>query len=524
MRLDQAHDPGLLWGMDKAVERLVRAYRQGEGIGVLGDYDVDGVTSTVLLVKLFGLLKLRVQWHIPDRLKDGYGPNAGALETLRSAGCAVVVTVDCGISALAEAEAAKAMGLDLIITDHHVPGPHLPAALAVVNPKTSPDYPYDMLGGVGVAFKLAQALLTALDHPQRAEFLDYMLEMVALGTICDVAPLDGENRALVREGLTRLRQGRWMGVRSLAQVAGVKVDAIDAGAVGFNLGPRLNAGGRVGDAGLGVRLLLSKDAEECRDLAGRLDGLNRQRQDLEKAVLVEASLQADEQLAAGASALVLWSEHWHPGVVGLAASRLLEKHQRPVFVFGVRDGIGKGSARARKPFNLVRALEGCAQHLKKFGGHEVAAGATCALESLPAFRAAFLKEAAVLTDEDRKVLLNADLELPLAEATETSLNLLAAFEPHGMKNPKPLFLARGLRLVNAKRMGADNSHLRLTLGQGSSEVQAVAWRQGPRLDALQAAGPLDALYHLGLNEWNGRRTVQLEIKDIRPAGLPLEQD
>jgi single-stranded-DNA-specific exonuclease len=208
----------------------------------------------------------------------------------------------------------------------------------------------------------------------------------------------------------------------------------------------------------------------------------------------------------------------------LAASRLLEKHQRPVFVFGVRDGLGKGSARARKPFNLVRALEACAQHLLKFGGHEVAAGATCDLKALPAFREAFLKQAAVLTDDDRKVLLQADLELPLAEATEATLAQLAAFEPHGMKNPKPLFLARGLRLITGKRMGADNTHLRLNLGQAEAQAQAVAWRQGPKLEALQAAGMLDALYHLGLNEWNGRRTVQLEIKDIRPAGLPLAMD
>jgi single-stranded-DNA-specific exonuclease len=523
-RLDQAHDPRLLSGMDAAVERLTRAYRLKERVGVLGDYDVDGVTSTVLLVKLFGLLGLPCSWLIPDRLRDGYGPNARILGELKQAGCATVVTVDCGISAVAEAQAAKELGLDLIITDHHVPGPSLPAALAVVNPKTSPSYPYDMLGGVGVAFKLAQALLTALEHPRKAEFLDHMLELVALGTICDVAPLDGENRALVREGLDRLRQARWMGLRALGDAASVKLSTADAGSVGFYLGPRLNAGGRVGDAGLGVRLLLSKDAEECKRLAAELDAMNRERQDLEKAVLVQAEEAAQAQIAAGAASLVLWSEDWHPGVVGLAASRLLERHGRPTFVFGVRDGVAKGSARSRKPFHLVEALQACSQHLKKFGGHEVAAGATVDPAELPAFRAAFDAQAQRLSAEDRRPVLTADLELPMAEAGESVLEQLAVFEPHGMKNPRPLFLARGLSVGSgSKRMGADGSHLRLNLAQKGQSAQAVAWRMGARLEELQAAGSVDVLYHLAWNEWNGRRSLQWELRDVRPSGQAVEQ-
>lgn len=519
----RVNDPRLLSGMDAAVQRLAAALRSGEAVGILGDYDVDGVTSTVVLLKLFKLLKLPCHWHIPDRLLEGYGPNAGALQKLKDLGCAVVVTVDCGISAVAEAESARAMGLDFIITDHHVPGPQLPAALAVVNPKTSPDYPYDMLGGVGVAYKLAQALLETLEHPRRVEFLDNMLELVALGTICDVAPLDGENRSLVRDGLKRLRQGRWLGLRSLGGVAGVKLESLDAGAVGFQLGPRLNAGGRVNDAGLGVRLLLSKDADECRDLAAQLDSFNKQRQGLEKSVLVEAQVQAEAQIAAGAAALVLWSEAWHPGVVGLAASRLLERFHRPVFVFGIRDGVAKGSARARKPFHLVRALEACAEHLQRFGGHEVAAGATADPAQLLAFRAAFNRQAQSLDPEDRRPILNADLELSIDEAQESVLGILAAFEPHGMKNPRPLFLAKGLSVgPGSKRMGADGSHLRLDLRKGGASAQAVAWRMGDRLEALQATGSVDVLYHLGMNEWNGRRSVQWEVKDLRASGQSLE--
>lgn len=515
----QLHDPLLLSGMGAAVDRLEWAYRQGEKVAVFGDYDVDGVTSTVLLLKLFALLGLACEAWIPDRLKEGYGPNVPALVGLQQRGAKVVVTVDCGVSAVAEAQGALDLGLDLIITDHHLAGETLPPALALVNPKTSPAYPYDMLGGVGVAYKLAQALLERLQHPRRADFLDHMLELVALGTICDVAPLEGENRALVKAGLERLRQGRWLGLRSLAQAAGVDLREADAGMVGFYLGPRLNAGGRIGDAMAGVRLLLSKDPAQCRDLAAQLDAANRERQGLEKAVLEEALPMAAEAVERGDKALVLWSQDWHPGVVGLAASRLLERFGRPVFVFGLRDGVAKGSARCRRPFHLVRALEACAPHLQKFGGHEVAAGATARPQDLPAFAEAFRAQALGLSEDDLRLLIEADLELAFDEVDSELMGQLAGLEPHGMKNPRPLFLARGLSLgPGSKRVGADGAHLKLDLVQGRDRMGGIAFRQGPRLEELAGAGRLDALFSLGWNEWNGRRDIQLEVKDLRPAG------
>lgn len=519
------HPPRLLRGMETAVARLATAWRRGERVGILGDYDVDGVTATVLLLKLCGLLELACEWHIPDRLRDGYGPNPRALEKFRARGCTVVVTVDCGISALAEATKARELGLDLIVTDHHVPGPVLPDCLAVVNPKTSPDYPYSMLAGVGVAWKLAQALLEELAHPRKDAFLDHMLELVALGTICDVAPLDGENRALVREGLARLRDGRWLGLRCLGAVAGVRPESLEAGALGFQLGPRLNAGGRIGNAGLGVELLLSKDKSRSEALARELDALNRERRDIEKAVLDDAELQAQPALARDAPALVLWNRSWHPGVVGLAASRLLERHHRPVFVFGVdADGLAKGSARARKPFHLVRALEACAPHLLKFGGHEVAAGATLRAESLPAFARDFEAQAAELSPEERRPVLSIDVEWNPAWDPAGALDTLAAFEPHGLGNPRPLFLARGLRLLEGSRpVGGSGSHLKARLGlPGGGRADAIAWRMGERCETLLGAGPLDAVFHLGWNEWNGRRAVQWELRDLRPAGGRIE--
>jgi single-stranded-DNA-specific exonuclease len=514
--LTALHPPLKLHDMAAAVDRLALARRQGEKVAIFGDYDVDGVTSTVLLVKLFSLLGMAFEAYIPDRLKEGYGPNPAALEGLRRRGASVVVTVDCGISAMAEAEAARAGGLDLIITDHHVSGPALPSAVAVVNPTVSPDYPYSMLAGVGVAYKLAQALLEALDHPQRAEFLDHMLELVALGTVCDVAPLNGENRLLVREGLARLRQGRWLGLRCLAQAAGVTLADADAGMLGFYLGPRLNAGGRIGDAMAGVRLLLSKDGAESRKLAEELNGANTERQALEKKVLDSALPLAAAAVAGGQRALVLWSEDWHPGVVGLAASRLLERFGRPVFVFGIHGGLAKGSARARKPFHLVRALEACAGHLVRFGGHAVAAGATALPINLPAFAEAFARQADSLTDEDLKPVLDVDLELELGDVDEACMAQLRAFEPHGMKNPRPTFVARGLHLEpGSRRVGADGAHLKLALRQKGNSVAGIAFRLGPRLETLDTTAPMDALFNLGWNEWRGTRSIQLEVKDLR---------
>jgi single-stranded-DNA-specific exonuclease len=516
--LKDVHAPLGLSGMAAAVERLKVAVALRQKVGILGDYDVDGVTSTALLLKLFHLLGVACEAYIPDRILEGYGPNAGALQKLKDGGASVVVTVDCGVTAVPEALAARAMGLDLIITDHHVAGPVLPDALALVNPKTSPDYPYSMLGGVGVAYKLAQALLEALQHPRKDEFLDHMLELVALGTICDVAPLDDENRALVKAGLARMRLGRWMGLRSLAKAAGVDLTQADAGQMGFYLGPRINAGGRIGDAFLGVKLLMTKDPEESRALAAALHNENKTRQGLEKAALEQAMVMAEIEMARGVLGLVLWHKDWHPGVVGLVASRLLEKYHRPVFALAVQDGIGKGSGRSRRPFHLVDALQACSIHLKKFGGHEFAAGCTIEEGCLPAFKEAFLARTAGLTAADLLPELNVDLELRFWEITPKAMHQIETLEPFGMKNPRPVFAARGLKLLAGTRaVGGEGEHLKLDLEQDGVRLGGIAFRQGPKLAMLAAAGKVDAAFSLGWNEWQGTRSLQLEVKDIRPS-------
>ena len=516
--MDACHEPLLLSGMAVAVARLTEAWRRREKVAVFGDYDVDGVTGTVLLVKLFTLLGLPHEAYIPDRSREGYGPNVGALRALKRRGASVVVTVDCGIASLAEALEARSLGLDLIITDHHLPGPALPEALAVVNPQCSPDYPYPMLGGVGVAYKLAQALLRSLDHPQTGNFLDHMLELVALGTVCDVAPLDGENRVLVAAGLARLRQGRWLGLRSLASVCGVDLKEADSGMLGFQLGPRLNAGGRIGDAMLGVRLLLSKDADESRGMAAGLDAANRERRSLEKRVVDEAVSQAAAKMAAGARSLVLWDPSWHPGVVGLAASRLLERFQVPSFVFAVDGDSAKGSGRSRRPFNLVEALSACAPHLIKFGGHEVAAGATASVGALPAFAEAFARRAASLSDDDLRRVIDVDLSVRLKDIEAGWMGRLEALEPHGSRNPRPCFLARGLTLgPRTRAVGEEGAHLKLELSQSGASFQGIAFKQGSRFEALRSAASVDAVFHLSWNVWNGARSMQLDVRDIRPS-------
>jgi single-stranded-DNA-specific exonuclease len=513
------HSPWGLSDMEAAVARAIQALRFREKIVIYGDYDVDGVTSTALLVKLFKLLGADVEFYIPDRMREGYGPNIGAFKLLREKGCSLVITVDCGISSVKEAQAAKELGLDLIITDHHVPGPLLPEVVAVVNPKTSPAYPYDMLGGVGVAYKFSQALLERLEEPRGAEFLDAMLELVALGTVCDVAPLDGENRTLVAMGIRRLRLGRWQGIRSLCAAAGMKDSSIDSGSIGFILGPRLNAGGRINDAGRGVRLLLSKDREECMALAQELNLENQRRQEIEKEVVASAMHEAGERVSAGDRMLVLWNEGWHPGVIGLAASRVQEKFCRPTLVLSINGGQAKGSGRSRRPFHLVRALESCADLLEKFGGHEFAAGVTLDSSNLGALRSRLNSLALVqISDNDLVPEIDLDCEASLGEIDTTFMEQLALLQPFGLKNPRPVLAARGCRLLPATRVvGAQGEHLKLSVKQGPFVFDGIAFKQADRLKVLDLNRPVDLAFSPDWNDFNGRRSLQLEVKDMEQS-------
>ncbi len=509
-------DPFALRGMASAVERIAHAIAHGEPIAVYGDYDADGVTATALLVEVLQGLGATVRPYIPNRFDEGYGLNNDALTTLREEGVRLVVTVDCGIRSLAEADHARGLGLDLIITDHHLPGPELPRALAVINPKQADDpYPEKELAGVGLAYKLAQGLMQRL-RPDAVETVRDHLDLVALGTVADLAPLVGENRHLVRGGLHRLRQPQRQGVFSLIRVAGLKPERLTATHIGFMLGPRLNAAGRLESALAALNLLLARSPAEAGPLALQLDRQNRERQRLTKEVQ-----EAAERLALGEAEevpLLLFAAHpdFNPGVVGLAASRLVERYYRPALVAQRGPEYTKGSARSIPEFHITQALERCAHLLEHYGGHAAAAGFTLRTERVPEFVACLQAIAAEqLADLDLRPVLKADAEVTLADLTPELLDALRWLEPTGFGNPRPRFVARGLRVLSARAVGSDGSHLKLILGDGTARHEAIAFRQGHWLGHLPPE--VDILFTFEWNEYNGRRSPQLNVKDIRPS-------
>lgn len=518
--LADIRDPFLLRGMAEAVERLSRALREGETVCVYGDYDVDGITATALLISFFRAAGCSCFYHIPRRLEDGYGLSADSLRTVVAQGARVIVTVDCGISAVAEAALAAELGVDLIITDHHLPGPELPGACAIIDP-LQPDcgYPFKSLAGVGVAFNLLIALRGRLrrdgafagrSEPNLREYLD----LVALGTIADVVPLLEENRIFVKHGLRELTAGRRTGVRALKRVAGVDGE-VGYGAVGFRLAPRLNAAGRLEDASRAVELLLATDEARAVAIAAELDEHNGERQALERAILDEAvaMLQGDPAAAARKS-IVLAAADWHPGVIGIVASRLVERYYRPTVLVALQDGQGKGSGRSIPAFHLHDALCRCREHLQRFGGHKHAAGLTVAEEAVAAFAARFEEVAArELLPADLLPLLPVDAELEPAEVTAELAALVAALEPYGMGNPEPLFLLRRVQVV--ERRVLKEQHLKLRLEKDGCRFNAIGFNLAARGGAMGELVDLVAVVQW--NEWQGRRELQLQLKDLRGA-------
>ncbi|ORJ61519.1 single-stranded-DNA-specific exonuclease RecJ [Geothermobacter hydrogeniphilus] len=521
-RLSNLPDPFLLKGVGAAVERLVMAIEQQQLISVHGDYDVDGITGTALLTQTLQLFGGRVEYHIPLRLKDGYGLSAEALRSAAGNDARVVVSVDCGISAHAEADLAADLGLDLIITDHHQPPDSLPSALALVNPhQPGCSFPDRNLCGVGVAFMLLVALRKALRErgwfAQRSEpDLRQQLDLVALGTVADLVPLTGLNRTLVRSGLQRLDQGPRPGIRALKEVAGVR--EVSAGAVGFRLAPRLNAAGRLEDAALGVELLLTDDADRARELAEQLDGFNRQRQQIEKDTFADAVAQLED--AEERFSIVLADPAWHSGVIGIVASRLVERYGRPTLLVALDEDSGKGSGRSVRGFHLYRGLQGCADDLLGFGGHEYAAGFSIAADRLDAFSERFeARVRDILTMEDLMPTLLYEGEIGLDELGPELVAELESLAPFGMGNPEPVLLARNVDLHRVETIG-DGSHLRCVARQGGYSCNCIAFRMAERIEEF--SGPCDLLFTPGINEWKGRRSVQLRLRDLRPATSQAE--
>lgn len=511
--LDGLSDPLALAGMADAVATIARAVQAGQTILVHGDYDVDGQSATALLTRALRAGGANVVPFVPHRIRDGYDFGPAGLAAAEAAGASLILTCDCGITAVETVRRARELGFDVVVTDHHLPTDTLPPANAVVDPQRSDDTSgLSQLCGTGIAFKLVQALVPAIGLPANLPF--HLLDLVALATVADVVPLTGENRTLVRHGLKVLQQSRWPGLRALIQSSGLGKGEVRAGHLGFILGPRLNAAGRVGDAMDGLRLLLADDEREAVPLAAKLEQQNAERQALDQRMLDDALAQVGEG-GALASGLVIAGDGWHPGVVGIVASRVVERFGRPAFLIAFDGDVGRGSGRSISAFDLHSALVACGDLLEKFGGHRMAAGLTIHRSRLAEFRDRFAALAGErLAPEALGPEQRIDVELPLAEATAELEKLCRHLEPCGMGNPGPVFGVRGVRLVRRARVGG--AHLKGVLeGQGGA-LEAIGFGLADRLAGL-GDGPVDAAFRLDENEYQGQRRVQARLLAVTPA-------
>jgi single-stranded-DNA-specific exonuclease len=522
-RVPPGTDPFNILGMAEAVDRLEYAIRAREPIAVYGDYDVDGVTATTLLVQSLNSLGAQAIGYIPNRFEEGYGLNKEALETLSADGIRLVITVDCGIRALEEAEHARKLGLDLIISDHHEPRKELPKAVARINPKQPGDlYPEKELAGVGLAYKLVMGLQAFLERSGDAHLAglnpDDLLDLVALGTVADLAPLTGENRALVRAGLQAIRRPRRQGLMSLIGVCGLRADQVTSTHIGFALGPRLNAAGRLDSALAAYQLLTTQDVFEAGRIAQILDGQNRERQKITRDIQAHAEQLA---LADDPDALLLFAAHpdYNSGVVGLAASRLADLYYRPAIVAQKGEEYTRGSCRSIPEFHITEALDQCADLLEHHGGHAAAAGFTVHNDNLPAL-VRQLQEIAnqQLAGRDLRPILSADAEIPLADLRPDLLKYLELLQPTGFKNRGAMFASRDLKVRSHRTVGRDGSHLKLTVTDGWITFDAIAFRQGHWEEQMPER--IDLMFTFEQNEFNGRTSLQLNVRDLKPAGMP----
>ncbi len=508
------YDPFRMKDMDKAVARIVKAIDDEEKIMVYGDYDVDGMTATTLLVHNLRALGAEVDFYIPHREKEGYGFNLPALQSIADSGVRLLVSVDCGIASVDDV-AAMAGKLDIIVTDHHLPGAKLPPALAVLNPhREDCPYPDKNLAGVGVAFKLCQALWQEIHGQSYAQDL----EIVALGTVADIVPLVGENRKIVAAGLKKMRHSSFVGMRALVEVSDIRDEELNTGHVGFRLAPRLNAAGRIGSARKGVELLLTRDSAEAESLAMELDMLNSQRQTIEQEILAKAEAELAGVDVNNLPAIVVAGEKWNPGVIGIVASRLVDKYYKPTIIFSQQeDGICKGSCRSIEGLHMYEALNACREHILQFGGHSQAAGLSVRVEELENFKRAFAEVAAsTLTPADYVPKVKVEMELPPEEVTFELVDELAKLEPFGMANPKPLFGVRGIRGRAPQAIGKEGQHLRFQVGAENAPLTALLWNRSDYVGIINSE-VIDMVYSPAVNEWQGNCSLQCMVDSIAPA-------
>lgn len=535
-RLTSLHEPDLMTGVPEAADRICQAVRDGKKICIYGDYDVDGMCATALLLQVLRQAGALPRFYVPDRFEEGYGVNADALRRLRGEGVDLIVTVDCGICGVAEAQVAREIGLVLIITDHHEFDAELPAADVLVHPRLpGARYPFGELCGTGVAFKLAWELARRFSGQKKTTeaFRKLLLDattLAAIGTVCDVVPMADENRSIVHNGLRSLKHSPPLGLECLMNVSGLATkDALTAEDIGFVLGPRLNACGRLGQARLGVELLSTTDRARAMELAKYLEDENKVRQTLERRIFTEAKAQALEQYGppgeTSASALVLAGDDWHPGVVGIVASRMVERYHRPCLMIALTADLGTGSGRSVPGFHLQQALAQCQEHLVTTGGHAMAAGLRVARQRLPAFRESFEALAADLLKPEHTVLpLHIDLEVPLHMLTPALIRYLEVLEPFGVGNPSPVMVATDLTVEGEpKKVGGGERHLSFRVRQNGKPVRAIAFGQAERAAELRPGEKCCVAFKPIINTFRDFASVELQVKDIRMGSTVFEE-
>jgi single-stranded-DNA-specific exonuclease len=516
--LDDLHDPYLLKGMHEAVTRIQEAIKQNEPILLYGDYDVDGTTSVVILKKGIELLGGHVTFHVPHRLRDGYGMRSDVVEDAASKGVKLIVSVDTGIRASEVVRTASALGIDVIVTDHHLPEAELPPALAVLNPNRGDcSYPEKNLCGAGVAFKLIQALLQ--NHPKRAAFLESFLKLVAIATVADVVPLTGENRVIVKRGLEGLRDVRNPGLRALLDISDLAEGVVpSAREVAFRVAPRINAAGRMASANDVIELFSTNDPERARTIAAQLDTLNTDRRQTQEDIVLAIFKQCVEQIVTDSdAALVFAGEGWHRGVVGIVASRVVERYHRPVFVLGIENGTAQGSGRSIPAFHLLEALEQMPELFTKFGGHRQAAGLTITSERVEEFRERFRSHAATkLTAEDFIKTVEIDAEIDFREIDDASVSQILSLAPFGTGNPPPVFVARNVEVIACDVKNEKHVFVKLK----GLRSQAKAWNFAERAAEFEPGSRIDLAFTIEDDAYSAARGYapwQIMMKDVRPA-------
>ena len=513
---ERLHDPLLMKDMDRAMQRVLEAIDTRQRITVYGDYDVDGITACSLMVRVLRELNADIEYYVPERQSEGYGLHGAALESLIAAGTKLLITVDCGISAFKEVLALHDR-LDIIITDHHQPPDVIPPAYAVINPRQSDcPYPNKQLAGVGVAYKLCQAIWRHYDR-QDTDLHRY-LDIVALGTIADMVSLIGENRVLVKLGLQQLQESGNPGLKALKDVCGIATQRINTGKVGFVLAPRLNAAGRVSHAAAAVELLITNDNHRAFKLASLLNQENIVRQEVERQITAAAEVRLASIDVGKEKVLVVDGNEWHPGVIGIVASRLVEKYYRPVVMITVRDGIGKGSCRSIPGFNMYEALKSASDLLLQFGGHHQAAGLSLDAANIGALHARMTQFAADhLTPEDYQPTIVIDSLVGLEEITAAFLEDMACLEPHGIGNPSPVFASRRVRPIDVRTMGHEGKHIRMKVAAQGAVNNVVGWDMGVLSDKIRCSDAVDVAFIPEFNEWQGTTTIQLKAHDIKKS-------